>query len=83
MVPPGEEHNTLEHQLAKWAIENSIALDDTVLTARTFMQSIIDMSDDDLKAMPVDQLIALQKRLKNLSRMVTNRSSSQGLSVVF
>lgn len=24
MVPPGEEFNTLEHQLAKWAIENKI-----------------------------------------------------------
>ena len=24
MVPPGEEFNTLEHQLAKWAIENGI-----------------------------------------------------------
>ena len=24
MVPPGEEYNTLEHQLAKWAIENGI-----------------------------------------------------------
>ncbi|KAG7367521.1 ubiquitin carboxyl-terminal hydrolase [Nitzschia inconspicua] len=24
MVPPGEEFNTLEHQLAKWAIENDI-----------------------------------------------------------
>lgn len=24
MVPPGEEYNTLEHQLAQWAIENDI-----------------------------------------------------------
>jgi ubiquitin carboxyl-terminal hydrolase 9/24 len=24
MVPPGEEYNTLDHQLAKWAIENGI-----------------------------------------------------------
>ena len=24
MVPPGEECNTLEHQLAKWAIENKV-----------------------------------------------------------
>ena len=24
MVPPGEEYNTLEHQLARWAIENGV-----------------------------------------------------------
>jgi hypothetical protein len=27
MVPPGEEYNTLEHQLAQWAIENRIVED--------------------------------------------------------
>lgn len=27
MVPPGEEYNTLEHHLAKWAIENGIIED--------------------------------------------------------
>ena len=44
MVPPGEEYNTLEHQLAKWAIENRIVeqvLGDTTIHREVVARSTV------------------------------------------
>lgn len=58
MVPPGEELNTLEHQLAKWAIENGIielVLGDSVhreIVARstTLIKFLASMCERDVSA---------------------------------
>ncbi|GKY93461.1 hypothetical protein MPSEU_000313600 [Mayamaea pseudoterrestris] len=44
MVPPGEEYNTLEHQLAKWAIKNEIVeqvLGDTTIHREVVARSTV------------------------------------------
>ncbi|VEU44224.1 unnamed protein product [Pseudo-nitzschia multistriata] len=42
MVPPGEERNTLEHQLAKWAIDNKII--DTLVLGDSVHREIVSRS---------------------------------------